>query len=106
VAVCDVSAQNCGLPGRVFAYDGTSFSTVVGVPEEVGEFIVFQGRLYYTEGDLWKYIEPAALADTGLGGGMMVSLSALGAAALALGLVGIAIARGRTSQNRRRHADL
>jgi hypothetical protein len=104
VTLCDVSPTSCGFPGGTFAYDGTNFTTIVGIPDSAGAFVTFQGRLYFSDFGVWKYIEPASLADTGLGDGMTASLSALGAAALALGILGITMARGRTSQNRRRHA--
>jgi hypothetical protein len=104
VSVCDVSSLSCGSPGGTFAFDGASFTTLVGVPETAREFTPFAGRLYFDDNGVWKYVEPGTLADTGLGDGMMVSLSALGAAALTLGIIGIAMARSRTSQNRRRHA--
>jgi hypothetical protein len=104
VSVCDVTSLSCGSPGGTFAFDGSSFTTLVGVPETAREFTPFAGRLYFDDNGVWKYIEPAALADTGLGDGMLTSVSALGAAALALGLIGIAMARRRTSQNWRSYA--
>jgi hypothetical protein len=104
VSVCDVTSLSCGSPGGTFAFDGSSFTTLVGVPETAREFTPFAGRLYFDDNGVWKYIEPAALPDTGLGDGMLTSVSALGAVALALGLIGVTMARSRTSQNRRRHA--
>jgi hypothetical protein len=104
VSVCDVTSLSCGSPGGTFAFDGSSFTTLVGVPETARDFTPFAGRLYFDDNGVWKYIEPAALADTGLGDGMLTSVSALGAVALALGLIGVTMARSRTSQNRRRHA--
>jgi hypothetical protein len=104
VSVCNVSSVSCGSPGGTFAYDGASFTTLVGVPETAREFTPFAGRLYFDDNGVWKYIEPGTLANTGLGDGMMASLRALGAAALALGLIGVTMARVRTSQNWRSHA--
>jgi hypothetical protein len=82
---------------------------VVTLPPAAGviarsDFTPFAGRLYFDDNGVWKYIEPSALADTGLGDRMLTLVSALGAAALALGLIGVTMARRRRSQNWRSHA--
>ena len=95
LSVCSVSETSCGLPGGTFAYDGTRFSTIVGVPDTAGAFVTFQGRLYFTDGGEWKYIEPASLADTGIDAARAVTLGVMGALAIALGLIAMASFRAR-----------
>ncbi len=95
LSVCSVSETSCGLPGGTFAFDGTRFTTISGVPDSAGAFVTFQGRLYFTDGSEWKYIEPASLADTGIDAASAVTLGSMGALAIALGLVVTAFLRAR-----------
>lgn len=87
LSVCGVSPTSCGRPGGTFAYDGTNFTTVAGIPDSAGAFVAFQGRLYFTDNGVWKYIEPASLADTGIEAATTATLGAVSAFAIALGLV-------------------
>jgi hypothetical protein len=86
LSVCGVSPTSCGLPGGTFAYDGTNFTTVAGIPDSAGAFVAFQGRLYFTDNGVWKYIEPASLADTGIDGATAATLGAVSAFAVTLGI--------------------
>ncbi len=96
LTVCSVSETSCGLPGGTFAYDGTRFTTIVGVPDSAGAFVTFQGRLYFTDGGVWKYIEPASLADTGFDPASALSLGAASVLAIAVGA--LIVARRRASR--------
>jgi len=87
LSVCGVSPTSCGFPGGTFAYDGTDFTTIAGIPDSAGAFVAFQGRLYFSDNGVWKYIEPAALADTGIDASTTATLGAGGAFAVMLGIV-------------------
>ena len=93
LSACSVSETSCGLPGGTFAYDGTRFTTIGGIPNSTGAFVTFQGRLYFTDNGVWKYIEPASLADTGLDVASAASVGALGALAIALGTIIVVLRR-------------